>query len=249
MCAIDLPTKGCDDVPYFFALMYICSRMSEGFEIIKFNWMGLELQEPMALITNWLLAIFSFYAFFKLKRGESQFQDLWKLFYFVLGTSMIFGGLGHLFFQYWGIPGKFPSWTLGVVAGICASFAMITLLEKAETQRKVRQLVLLKSVVLLTAAIITRKFLFVAIDTSLTYLVFCGFLAYQLHRKNWEGVKFIYMGVLVLLPSAFIFGLKINAHQWLNKDDLSHVLMLGCIILFYLGVRNTQKLNPQRLSK
>jgi cytochrome c biogenesis protein CcdA len=223
--------------------------MNPGYEIIEFNWLGLRLQEPMALITNWLLAIFSFYAYFQLKKGVSQFQDLWRSFYLVLGISMIFGGLGHIFYQYTSIPGKFPSWTLGVLAGVYVSFAMITLIEKKETRIRIRQLVLVKSFILLSLAILTRKFLFVAIDTGFTYLVFCGYLAFQLHKKNWEGVKLIAIGVLVLLPSAFIFGLKINLHTWLNKDDLSHMFMLGCIICFYLGVRATQELNHHRLSE
>ncbi len=220
-----------------------------GADIIEFSWFGLNLQEPMALITNWILAAFSFYAHAQLKRGVSRFQNLWKMFYLVLGISMIIGGLGHLFFQYTGIPGKFPSWTLGTLAGIYASFAMISLMNSRQTQKKMKILVLLKSAILLILAFITRKFLFVAIDTSVTYLVFCGYLAVRMHRRNWEGLKFIYLGVLVLIPSAIIFGLNISLHRWLNKDDLSHVMMLGCIIFFFLGVRETQKLNHNKLIK
>lgn len=234
---------------YLSELYCIFAGMNMGFEVIEFNWWGLNLQEPMALITNWCLALFSFYAFFQLEKDRSQFQNLWKLFYLVLGTSMFFGGLGHVFYQYTGIPGKFASWTFGVLAGICASFAMITLVEKKETRLLLKKIVLVKSAVLLGAAIFSMKFFFVAIDTSLTYLVFCGYLAYRLHQNDWEGIKFMYLGVLVLLPSALIFGLKINLHRWLNKDDLSHVLMLGCIILFFLGVRATQKQNAPRLIK
>ncbi len=222
--------------------------MNPSFEIIEFEWMGMHLQEPMALITNWILTLFSFYAFSQLKKGVSQFQDLWKIFFLILGISTFFGGLGHLLFQYAGIPGKFPSWTLGTVAGVFASFAMIILIERPETQKRVRQLVLIKSFLLLTTAIITRKFLFIIVDTSITYLIFCGYFAYHLHKKNVEGIKLIALGVLVLSPSVLIYTLKINVHTWLNRDDLSHVLMLGCIIFFYLGVRATQELNPKRLA-
>lgn len=231
------------------ALPYICKSVNMGMEIIEFSWLGLNLQEPMALITNWILASFSFYAFWQLKKGVSRFQDLWKMFYLVLGTSMIVGGLGHLFFQYTGIPGKYPSWTLGTLAAVYASFAMISLMEKRRNQKIIERIVVIKAVILLIAGIITQKFLFIAIDTSITYLFFCGYLAVRLHRNNWKGVKFIYLGVLILIPSAIIFSLKINVHRWLNKDDLSHVLMLGCIIFFFLGIRETQKLNSKKLIK
>jgi hypothetical protein len=223
--------------------------MNFGMDLIEFNWMGLSLQEPMALITNWILASFSFFAFSRLEKGVSRFQDLWKMFYLILGISMLFGGLGHFFFQYSGIPGKFPSWTLGVIAGVYASFAMISLMQHNKVRKILQVFVILKSAILLLTAFLTMKFLFVAIDTSVTYLIFCGYLAFRLDRRNWEGIKFIYLGVLVLIPSAIIFGLQINLHRWLNKDDLSHLLMLGCIIFFFLGVRATQKTNEHRLTK
>jgi hypothetical protein len=207
---------------------------------------GLQLQEPMALVTNWMIASFAFFAFFNLKRNETPFQDYWKSFYLVLGISMIFGGLGHIFFQYWGIPGKFPSWTLGILAGIYSSYAMISVWPNKKQQLNLRRFVLIKSVVLLTLAIATRKFLFVAIDTTLAYLLFCGYLAYKLFKKNYVGMKYISIGVLVLLPSAFIFGLKINLHRYLNKDDLSHLFMVACIVMFYIGVKRTD--NAQLLS-
>lgn len=213
-------------------------------EIIQFDLLGFHLQEPMALITNWMIASFAFFAYFNLKKGISVFQDYWKTFYLILGISMIFGGLGHLFFQYTGIPGKFPSWSLGVLAGVFSSFAMISMWPNVEQQKRLRTFVLIKSVVLLSTALITRKFVFVAIDTSLSYLVFCGYLGYRLIQKNLSGMRFIVLGVLVLLPSAFIFGLKINLHRFLNKDDLSHLFMVGCIACFYLGIKQfgeTQK--------
>ncbi len=227
---------------------YICRRMNPGFEVIYFDWLGLRLQEPMALITNWLMALFSFYAYGHLNKGESAFQTAWKSFYLMLGISTTFGGLGHLFFQYSSFYGKFPSWIFGILAGVYASFGMISTIENEKRRNLLRKLVVIKSSVLLLTALLTVKFLFVAIDTTLTYILFCGFLAYRLHKKDWEGVQYFYLGVLALLPSAFIFGLKVNLSLWLNKDDLSHLFMLACLIFFYFGVRSTQKLMEHKLS-
>lgn len=206
-------------------------------EIIQFELFGLHLQEPIALVTNWMLATFSFFAFFTLKRNESVFQDYWRVFYFMLGLSTFFGGLGHLFFQYTGIPGKFPSWSFGIFAGIFSSFAMISIWPNTSQQKKMKSLVLIKSFILLAAAVISGKFFFVAVDTTISYLVFCGYMAYKLHQKNYEGINYIVLGVIVLLPSAFIFGLKINLHHFLNKDDLSHLFMGACISCFYFGIK------------
>jgi hypothetical protein len=143
--------------------------------------------------------------------------------------------------------GKVPSWTLGVLAAIFASFAMIETVNNESAQKLLQRVVLIKSVILLSLSFVTLKFLFVALDTSVTYLFFCGYLAYRQSKKEWRGINYFYYGVLALLPSAFIFGLKFNLHKWLNKDDLSHIFILACVMLFFEGVKSTQKLMPNRL--
>lgn len=60
-------------------------------------------------------------------------------------------------------------------------------------------------------------------------------------KRGAIGLKWIVIGVLVLIPSAFIFIKEVNLHRWLNKDDLSHVLMLACIYFFYIGMKTWGK--------
>ncbi|MFA7274209.1 MAG: hypothetical protein WC044_10080 [Crocinitomicaceae bacterium] len=210
-------------------------------EIIHFDLFNLHLQEPIALLTNWLIASFSFFAFFQLKRYQTIFENYWKTFYLILGISMIFGGLGHLFFHYAGIYGKFPSWTLGVTAGIFSSFAMISIWPNEKQRIHLKRFVVIKSLLMISLALATRKFVFVAIDTSFAYIIFCGYMGIQLFKKGFAGMNYIALGVLVLFPSALFFGLKINLHRFLNKDDISHLFMVGCIACFYLGITRTDK--------
>jgi predicted membrane channel-forming protein YqfA (hemolysin III family) len=67
----------------------------------------------------------------------------------------------------------------------------------------------------------------------------------MLFKRGAHTVKWMVIGVVVLLPSAFVFLLKLNIHRWLNKDDLSHLFMLGAIICFYLAMRGW-KLNTTK---
>jgi len=219
---------------------YICIRNKKRMEIIQFEVFGLHLQEPMALLTNWMIAGFSFFAYFNLKRNVSVFQNYWRNFYLILGISMLIGGLSHLFFHYTGIQGKFPSWSLGVLAAAFSSFAIISIWPNEKQQKSLWLFVIAKSIILLVVAIASRNFLFVAIDNSLAYLFFCGYMGYKLFKKNYADMKYIVIGVLVLSPSAFIFGLKLNLHRFLNKDDLSHFFIIGCIAFFYMGVKRMQ---------
>lgn len=206
-------------------------------DAIKFDWLGLHLQEPMGIIMNMLIALFCLFAFFQLQeRRQDEAVHWWKLFFLTFGVSTFLGGLAHGFFYYFGVPGKFPCWILGCLANIFAAKGMLSFPGYENKNRALDALVWSKSLILLAAALITQKFIFITIDAILTYLSFTGGYALLLVKRGLKEVKLMVIGVIVLIPSSFIFLQKINPHRWLNKDDLSHVLMLGCILCFYLGM-------------
>lgn len=211
--------------------------MNQEFEIIFFELFNLKLQEPMSLVTNWMTASFCLFAAFKLKGEETNFMVLWRRFFLYLGISTALGGLGHLFFQYTGIYGKMPSWSFAIFSGLFVSFAMLSLVQEGKWRSSMTGIVLFKSALLLIYALWFQKFLFVAIDAIMTYLIICGGSALYFSRKFIPGMREIILGVLILLPSAFIFLMNVNVHRFLNRDDISHLLMLGCAISFYAGVK------------
>lgn len=196
----------------------------------------------MALILNWVIASFCFFAFVRLGRFQSDANKYWRYFYLSFGISTFFGGLGHLFFEYTGIPGKFPSWTFGTLANCFAAMGMLQFEKFAQPKAYAYWIVWGKGAIMLTLAIVSQKFVFVAIDAILTYIGYTGIYAYYLMKnRNATFLKQMIIAVLVLLPSAFIFLLKINVDRWFNKDDFSHVLMLCCIYFFYLGIKDWGK--------
>ena len=204
---------------------------------IAFNLFGLHLLEPMALITNWIMSAFSLFAYLKLKNTAIHDVVYWKKFFFWFAISTFFGGIGHLFFNYFDILGKFPNWITGVLSGYFAGKAIIVNLKNNALEKKYELFLIIKGAILLLASIATLKFVFVAVDAIITYVIFCGFMANSLYKKGIVELKYMMYGVIVCLPSIFIFFFKINPHRWLNKDDLSHLLMLACIIFFYIGAK------------
>lgn len=193
----------------------------------------------MAFILNWVIASFCIYAFFRLKRFDCKANYFWRLFYLTFGLSTFFGGLGHLFFLYTGIPGKFPSWILGSVANGFAALGVMNFIGVSKPTSLGKSLVWVRCIFLCVISIVTQKFIFIAIDAIVTYLCYTGlYLIYIRNRTSSNDFinKFL-IGVIILLPSAFFFILKISLHQWLNKDDISHILMLGAIIFFYKGIK------------
>jgi hypothetical protein len=204
-------------------------------ELIEFQFYGWHLQEPMALITNWMMCAFCFFAYIQLQKANFSGLIWWKRFFWFFAISTFFGGTGHLFFQYNGIVGKFPNWITGILSGYCAGKAMLWHLQEGISKKRLNQFLSIKAVVLLSFALALKLFIFIAIDAIITYIVYCGIVGYLLCKKGRPEMRYFPYGVLVALPSAFIFLLKFNPHRWLNKDDLSHLLMLGCLIYFYVG--------------
>lgn len=207
------------------------------FEIVKFTLGGFILQEPMALITNWVIFLFCLFVFLATPWQQSYPSERFKKFYLYLGISMFFGGLGHLFFYYTGFYGKYPSWILATVAGFHVGKAILYYWRNSGSYKFLNHFLWVKSILLLSLGLATQKFIFIAVDSIFTYLFYCGFLAWMLWKKQKEEMKYMVFGVLALLPSAFIFLMNINLHRYLNRDDLSHVLMLLCIVLFYQGIK------------
>lgn len=216
-------------------------------ETIKFEWLGLHLQEPMAIISNLLIAALCFFAWFNLKRWNNAPNRWWRLFFLFFGISTIFGALGHAFYGYWGVEGKFPCWMMGGLANCAAAKAMFEFPTTRPAPYK-EWLIWLRSGLMVALAISTQKFIFIAIDAIITYVFYTGVFGYILYRRGVRETRFMVYGVIILFPSAFIFLMKLNLHRWLNKDDLSHLLMLGCIFCFYLGMRAWGKQNEPQLS-
>jgi hypothetical protein len=191
---------------------------------IEFSFLGLELLEPMAMITNLIVVFSCIYGYQKINQGDLFF---WRLFFFSFALASFFGGLSHIFWNYWGFYGKISPWFFGVIATSALSIAMIKLLNfrQALFQTFVA-LILLKALVVLVLAYYHWNFLFVAIDTIGSLLIACGIGALFLYiQKSRQSAKYILYGVLIILPAAFIFLFKFDLHRWMNREDLSHLFI------------------------
>jgi hypothetical protein len=209
------------------------------FEKIQFDFLGLHLMEPMAILLNCVLCLFSLFAFYQLKKEVYQKDKVnfyWSKFFLFFAVSTLLGAFGHAFFNYFSFYGKFPCWIFGSLANVFAALGMFqfkTFVKKSSISTKI---VIIKSSILLLLALYFKQFLFIAVDAILTYIAYTGIFAYILYLRGARELKWFSTGVLILFPSSFIFLFKINLNRWMNKDDLSHLLMLTCIYCFYMGL-------------
>ena len=82
----------------------------------------------------------------------------------------------------------------------------------------------------------TIGFIPIAFNTLIgVFVAVAGISIYNLKRSHKE-FRLLLNGVLIMLPSFFIFIFKVNLAPWFDKGDLAHVLLTLGNVLFYMGV-------------
>lgn len=200
-------------------------------EKIEFSFWGLSLLEPMAMVTNLLVVSACIYGYVYVIGPKVTF---FRQFFLFFAFASFFGGLSHLFWNYWGFYGKITPWFFGVVATSFLTYAMFDLFDfRNRTKRILAAAVVFKSILVLVLAYWNWNFLVVAIDTIASLLLACGLGSTILYFKGInEQAKHILIGVLFMLPAAVVFLLKVDVHLWLNREDLSHLFIAFGLLYF-----------------
>ncbi|MFM6964921.1 MAG: DUF6962 family protein [Sphingomonadales bacterium] len=223
---------------------------------IEWQFAGLDLLEPNAMIGDLILFSTALFLAAKIKTNypQNDFYTNWRRFYRVFGWSFLFGGLGHLFYNYLGLWGKYPSWLLGMVATYFLTKGMLSLWPNIQQKAIFKKMAL----VLLGIGLLSELLVFIWVDMTIDQskgliipsvisgiglifsLVFVG-IRYQ--RLYHSGYQYLWMAAALLFPSSIILSQKINLHQWFDRNDFSHVLLLLSLILYFVALQKTKEAN------
>jgi hypothetical protein len=227
--------------------------IGKDFDKIHITFFNLDICEPNVLITDTLMASVCLYFAYRLLayRKQSDFHRFWFLFFLIYGISSFAGGLGHGLYTYFGPWGKLFTWTTGIYSIYLIEKAMISLVNDQEIRRRYAFFSLIKLIfvylvftyILLFLPIYKKPglpFLPIAINTIVGVILSAGILGYKFSKKIQPEMKYLYQGVLVMLPSALFFLGKINIHPWFDKNDASHLFLTVGLFLFFKGVRAVQ---------
>tara|TARA_B100001057_G_scaffold499695_1_gene611342 strand:+ start:10258 stop:10965 length:708 start_codon:yes stop_codon:yes gene_type:complete len=223
--------------------------IGEDFSKIQVDLNGLILLEPNAIISDFIMALASFFIASKLyqKRRSHGFVKYWYYFFLTFALGAILGSIGHGLFYYLGPQGKFPTWISAILSTYFIEKAMIKSYERYNKNNTLGKIAFFKMifVFLLVITVIssaefdrnhTIGFLPIAINTILGVLISVSIIG-TANIKNQRGFQWLLIGVLAMLPSAAIFLMKINLFQWFDKGDLSHIFMTIGVCLYYVGVK------------
>lgn len=233
--------------------------VGQDFDKIQFEFNGLILSEPNVFLTDMLMVLVCIIAVVKLKyfRDKSIVLSYWYKFFVIYGISSFLGGLGHLFYEHLSIWGKIPSWITAVYSIFLIEMAIIKDLEDKKKQALLQKLAILKMFLVFIAICLiclflpfeqkpSLPFLPIAFNTIIGVLSSVGLFGLIASVKRNKGYKYYYVGVLIMLPSAIFFLFKINIHPWLDKNDVSHILLSIGLLYFLKGVLQTQIKSNER---
>ena len=219
------------------------------FDKIQFELFGLKMAEPIGFLGDVLISSFAFYFAFKAyKLYRTPFTKNWTIFFVIFGVGFIMGGFGHLFYNYWGTPGKYIGWFAGIIYVFFIEQAMLPFIENKPLKKS---LILLSKVKLILAVsaqiyIVSTVNLYpdysfgmkVPTLNSTIGLIYClGVLGYVFSKKTHQSFANFYYSVLIMFPAVFFQLMKINLSPWFDKNDASHLLVFIGLLFYYKGVK------------
>lgn len=223
--------------------------IGEDFQPINFTLFGLNLTDPMDFVYDTILGVLSLYFAFRVSQlpEKGNFIEAWRRFFLFFGIATFLGAFGHVFYNYFHYFGKLFGWLIIPISIYWIEMAMINAHWDKKIIAKAKKMYLGKMGILYLAFLVvwitlpvyekpSLLFLPIAINTILGLLIGVGIFSYHFKHRISASFIYIFSGIVVIFPSAFIFLMKINIHPWFTKNDFSHILMIFGISLFYYGL-------------
>lgn len=224
--------------------------IGEDFEKIQFDLFGLNLMDPNAFIGDTLIFIVALILARKVKNFgiDTPFFKNWYWFFIVFGAGFFVGGLGHLFYGYLELAGKYPALYLGIISVVFIERAMISLLSKESIRKLLNRLIFIKLFVALIAATLvfiyadlskdpTRALRVTSINAAVGSVYALVYLGLKFAKSITPSFHYMWGAVVALLPTAIFQSNKISFHQWFDRNDVSHLFLIASVVIYYYGVR------------
>lgn len=235
-------------------------KIGEDFNPVEFDLFGFHLIEPNALIGDTFIALVSFFFAYKTIKIVKQYSrndinriffNNWKIFFIIFGISFIGGGLGHSFFNQWGVEGKYFGWVTSIIAVYFIEQAMLSIFPsvKRGLYKKLSLYKLIGAEIALLSVFIfadldanpQKGLLVPSLSTAIGFITCLGLLSRFYQKIITPSFKWFWISVLTMIPSAIFQGLKISIHPLFDRNDMSHILLVVSLILYWKGISGYQK--------
>jgi len=215
---------------------------------------GIRILEPVTSVTDIIVAIVCFYAYWQLKTNlnTSKTITFMKWYFLTMGLATFLGGMiGHGFLYAFNEHWKLVGWYISMIS--------IALIERSAIQYarpfinpKLGSAFLVLNIVelIVLMAITTYTLHFSIVEFHCVYglmVVVFSFHLYTYIKTRDRGSKWMLYAVGILVVAAFVFNLPVVPHIWFNHRDLAHILMAIGSAMFLKAARNLEQVDRATL--
>ena len=231
-------------------------RIGSNYDKIEWKAFNLDLLEPITFFGDLLIAAFCFYFAYKILKMNTKvrFYNYWRWFFISFGIAIILGGLGHLLYNYTGAFGKWFGWLGSLISSIFLEMAFISIYPNPKVKKMLYLISYVKLVLMFTIELVILSFADIDKNQALGLIVpsinsfigigfYAGYIGYYYQQTISENFKYFWIGVLVLFPTTALQIFKINPHQYFDRNDLSHIILILSLILFYQAIKKLSKID------
>ncbi|CAG5087603.1 DUF6962 family protein [Parvicella tangerina] len=206
------------------------------------SWFGLQIEEPITALTDVLIAVVSFIAYYRIKKmpERSKVKLLLMNYFLTMGMATFLGGvLGHALQYYLGFVWKTPAWVISMIS--------VTLLERAQIEYVKNEiskqlgaffgwLNVIELMVFMFVSFALLNFFFVQVHAAYGLaVVVLSFSVFKFVRAKSIGSLYFIFGVIMAIIAATFYMMKWGVGPWFNHIDISNVVMAVGMWIFYLG--------------
>lgn len=208
---------------------------------------SLEWREPVTSLTDFMVALACFFAFWYLGRNKARASHTFKLYrtYFLLFAIGMTSAawIGHAFQAYFSVEWKMIGWLCslhGLLALAFASLYEIRPLINNKIFAVIKTGILVQYVVFLV--LILSPYRSFAVAQAASAVALSAFVlpmqVFHYYRRGNKGSLMVAAAIAYGLVPGYIYNNQISVSRWFNYHDISHVLVFIFMILMTFGVRN-----------
>lgn len=200
------------------------------------QFLGLNIYEPVTVVTNIILAMFCFVWFAKLKKQRRMY---WPYFFLFIAVANTLAAFGHGLYTSVNNPVQLGSRVLAMNAFLFAGVDSAMRFSK----RSVSFIVIIMSVLLFVSSliwvIVKNDFTVVKWNGVIILLgLVGGTMAYGYFAKQQRKDALVLSGILVNGLAAVVHTLGISYNEWFNQNDIGHLLMIFGLYLIFKGTED-----------
>ncbi len=220
-------------------------------ETTQIELLGITITEPFTWLTNWTIAAFSFYFGHMLFHaiGAGKQAKYWSLFFAFMGVASMTGGTAHGFINYVGIYFHYAAWIFTGIAVFWSQLAALEIIKDSRIYAPLKWFIILELLVMVAAIIFYQSFEAVRINSAFALMILVlplQLYGYKVLKLTGNGL--IALGIISSIMPALVHAGKFSYNRWFNFNDLSHLVMIGCFYIIYLGVKKIAVATPNNLS-